>query len=533
MKKKTETGLKKKKTFPIRAIVAAFFFFIEVLCLIALVYFAVTLQVLSSFWWVPVIILFVLDFVLSIFILNTKVQVDFKLSWLVVVIILPFGGALLYLLFANKITTKKKKQLRFNKINKYLMNAKTDDTEFLNEIKEIDSNVYLISNYIDNNAFNSVYKNTEVNYYRYGQLGFPHMLEELKKAKRFIFLEYFIIEDGEMFNSIYKILVEKAKEGLDVRLIYDDFGSVSGVKRFFYKKATKDGIKCFAFNKVRPALDIRQNSRDHRKILIIDGVRGFTGGCNLADEYINKKKRFGDWRDNIVMFKGEAVNGLTALFLSSWSLMYKKEKDYKRDIFKKYSYYQNKELLTEDIKSSGYTQFMGELPFDGEDCAKTIILQMILKAKKSVKISTPYLILDNDIVNALTVAAKSGIDVSIVTPGIPDKKMVYTMSRSYYSILLISGVKIYEYTPGFNHAKIVTVDGEMSFTGTINLDFRSFYLHFENGVFLYKNDCQKDIDDDLNDMISKSKKIRENKYLKINIFRKIWWGILHIIAPLI
>ena len=531
--KKDKKVLKKKKMFPGRAIFCIGMFFLEVLAIIALVYFIITLQLFSDYWFIPFFALFAIDVVLAIFIMNSRVQVDFKLSWIVVLILFPFGGALIYLLFANKITTKKKKELRYNKINKYLMKAKVDSTEVLNEVEKENEDAYAIANYIDNNAFNSLYKNTEVTYFRYGQYGFPHMLEELKKAKKFIFIEYFIIENGEFFDSIYEILVEKAKEGVDVRLIYDDWGSVMNVKKHFYKECAKQGIKCFSFNSIRPLIDIRQNSRDHRKIMVIDGVRGFTGGCNLADEYINKVKRFGDWRDNIVMIKGEGVNGLTSLFLSSWSLMYKKEKDHSRDAFEQYSYETNKYLLTDNLKPSGYIQAVGEVPFDGEECARNVILNMISRAKKSIYISTPYLILDTELITALQNAAKSNINVCIVTPGIPDKKIVNSMGKSYYSSLLTAGVKIYEYTPGFNHAKVVVVDEEMAFTGTVNLDFRSLYLHFENGVFLYKNDCIKDIQSDLEDMVKDSKKVKESTYLKVNIFKKIRRGILHIIAPLI
>ncbi len=531
--KKNKKALKKKKIFPGRVIFCAGMFFLEVALLIALVYFVVTIQLFSDYWYIPFLLLFVIDFVLAVFIMNSRVQVDFKLSWIVVLILLPFGGALIYLLFANKVTTKKKKELRHNKINKYLCSAKVDSTETLNELEKDNIDAYAISNYIENNALNSLYKNTEVTYYRYGQYGFPHMLEELKKAKRFIFIEYFIIESGEMFDSIYEILLQKVKEGVDVRLIYDDFGSVKGVEKHFYKECAKQGIKCFAFNNIRPFLDIRQNSRDHRKIMVIDGVRAFTGGCNLADEYINKEERFGDWRDNIVMIKGEGVNGLTALFLSSWSLMYKKEKDHTRDDFKIYCYETNKDLLTETINTSGYIQAVGEVPFDSEESARNVILSMISRAKKSIYISTPYLILDSELITALQNAAKSNVNVCIVTPGIPDKKIVNSMGKSYYSELLTSGVKIYEYKPGFNHAKVVIVDEIMAFTGTVNLDFRSLYLHFENGVFLYKNDCLKEIQSDLEDMIKVGRKVKESTYLKVNIFRKIRWGILHIIAPLI
>jgi len=533
MKKFKREGPKKKKVPHIRVYTFALIFLIQIIALIGLIYLLVTYQALINYIWLPFLILYILDFVVSIFILNSKVESDFKTSWLVVIIIFPYGGVFLYLLFAHKTTTRKMRKLRFNKINYSLISGKIDCHNTLKEISDINEDAYIISSYLSNNCFASVFKNTSVKYFSYGQYGFPKMLEEIKKAKKFIFVEYFIIEDGYMFNSIYKLLKQKVKEGVDVRLIYDDFGSVKKIENYFFKKARSAGIRCFAFNRIRPTVDIRQNSRDHRKIMVIDGVVGFTGGCNLADEYINKVIRFGDWKDNIIMLKGEAVTGLTNLFLSNWNLMYRKTKFENPDILSEYSYYNNKQLLSEVIESDGYVQPFGEVPFDGEDGNKNTFISMIFKAKKSIFISTPYLILDSEIQSALCSAAKSGISVKIVTPGIPDKKIVYQMSRSYYPKLLLSGVKIYEYTPGFNHAKIIVVDDDMAVTGTVNFDYRSFYLHFENSVFLFNCSVIKDIKNDMIKMVDDSKEVDTNEYLTKPLYLRLFWGILRVFAPLI
>ncbi len=531
----TKKKKKKKKVihFPIKAFFCALVFFIELLLVILLAYFAITINAVGDYVYIPVILLFIVDFILGIFILNTKVQVDFKLSWVIVVLIFPFAGAILYILFANKITTKKKKELRYSKLNQYLISNKSDCKETIEEIKNENEEVASIAKYIDESCLSSIFKNSEVSYYNYGQKGFPFILEELKKAKRFIFLEYFIIANGVMFDAILDILKEKAKEGIDVRIIYDDFGSNKGRMPKTFKDARKNNIKCLSFNRLRPILDIRQNNRDHRKIIIIDGVIGFTGGCNLADEYINEEIRFGDWRDNICMVKGEAVDCLTSLFLSTWNILYSKKFNEQPLSFNEHCFKNNSDLMDKSITFSGYTTIFGEVPFDGEDGAKSVILSMISKAKKSIKISTPYLILDSELLTALSVAAKSGVDVSIVTPGIPDKKIVKFMSQSYYPTLIFAGCKIYEYTPGFNHAKVVLIDDEYALTGTVNLDYRSLYLHFENSIFLYKNNCLKDIVNDLDEMINASQLQDKNKYLNASIFKRIIWGILRLIAPLI
>ena len=405
---------------------------------------------------------------------------------------MPYAGAVLYLLYAQKITTKGKKALRRNIINKKLKEGRLDSSSTLDEIKKKDEDVYIVANKLYKQSYASIYKNTSFEYFPLGENGFPVMIEELKKAKKFIFFEYFIIESGYFFDDIYEILKQKVKEGVDVRMMYDDFGSVAKINSFFYKDARRNGIKCFPFNRLRPAVDIRQNSRDHRKILVIDGVVGFSGGCNIADEYINKIVRFGVRKDNIFMLKGEAVNGLTTLFLSNWML---NKKMFQEEDPKDYFYEKMKSIHPVVFApQEGYYQPFGEVPFDGE---------------------------------------KSGVDVRIVTPGIPDKKLVYSITRSYYANLLLNGVKIYEYTPGFNHAKIMVSDDKMAITGTTNLDFRSLYLHFEDSVLICLTPKIKEIRDDVLEMTKVGKKINVNDYLHIPLHKKIAWALLRIIAPLI
>lgn len=530
MKKEKNVQKAKKEIKGLRVVLSGLAFLLGT----ALVVVPLTLLVMSqdyaASFYVSLAILLVLDLTCGIFIANSDVQVDFKVSWLTVLLCLPYVGAFLYILFAQKVTTNRLKRRRINKINIQLMESADDTSETLNKLKDENQEAYFISRNIYKSALSGVYQNTTSEYFEFGELGFPKMIEELKKAKKFIFIEYYIIERGEFFDSIYNILKEKAKEGVDVRFVYDDFGAASKIEAQFFEEVRKDGIKCFAFNRVRPFVDIRQNSRDHRKILVIDGCVGFTGGCNLADEYINKVERFGVWKDNIIMLKGEGVNGLTNVFLTSWALNsnFKNVEDPKQFHFEN-----NKDLHPELVlKNDGYFQPFGETPFDGEDTCRDVYLGMINRAKRYCYLSTPYLIPDNELLTALKNAAKSGVDVRIITPGIPDKKMVFSATRSYYAKLLACGVKIYEYTPGFNHTKMMVCDDELALTGTCNFDLRSLYLQFENCVFIANSSVILDMKKDFDGMIEAGTKQNANEYLNKSIWRRIAWAFLRIIVPL-
>lgn len=519
---------KKRRPSKLRFFISLFAFLIGSAVLIAVFVVPFFIEPIKFYFLIPLCGLVILDFIFGLFILNSNSQINFRATWLAVVLVFPFIGIFCYLLFANKFTTKRMKIKRYNKINKSLKESQINSSLILNQLKDENGDAYSISNYLYKNTYSSIFNNTEMEYYSFGQYGFPEILKELKKAKRFIFIEYFIIAEGCMFDQIYKILKDKVSEGVDVRLIYDDFGSVGRVHANFYKQAIKDGIKCYAFNRIRPLVDIRQNSRDHRKIIVIDGIVGFTGGCNLADEYINVLKRFGVWRDNFIKLKGKGVNGLTNLFLSSRSLFVKEDLEPN-----KYSYLTNCDLEVNNIVSQSIVVPFGEAPFDGEDGARNTFLQLISRAKKYIYISTPYLIPDEETITAIQIAAKSGIEVIIVTPGIPDKKMVYSVTRSYYAKLLLAGVRIYEYTPGFNHTKMIVVDDIMAITGTINMDYRSFYLHFENGVYLYNDECIIDMKNDILDMVKVGKEQTKEEYLNKPLIKRIIWSFLRLFAPLI
>lgn len=356
---------------------------------------------------------------------------------------------------------------------------------------------------------------------------FPVLVHELEQAKHFIFIEYFIINDGVMWHTILNILEKKAKEGVDVRLIYDGFGCLTTLPYKYDEEMRKHGIKCEVFNRFRPILNIIQNNRDHRKICVIDGWTGFTGGINLADEYINQRKRFGHWKDTAVMLKGDGVWNMTAMFLYMWGIVSR------TDTSSDFGNYVPHRWHPEQFEGSGYVQPFCDSPLDDEVVGENVYLNIINRAKNYVYICTPYLIIDNEMMTALCLAAKSGVDVRIMTPGIPDKKMVFLLTQSYYKQLLESGVKIYEYQPGFLHAKSFVCDDKVGVVGTINLDYRSLYLHFEDGVWLYKNDVVLDIRNDFLETLEYCSSIDLEFCLKRNITVRAMQNILRVFAPLL
>lgn len=425
-------------------------------------------------------------------IVNSRMDAAYKIIWLVVMVLVPVLGATLYLLFANKKFSKKEKKSVGNvhkELDKFMSYSSKGVLKKIDPDKE--PNAYNIARYIHSNGRTNIFDNTETTYYPWGEDVFPVMLEKLRNAKHYIFMEYFIIEQGHFWNSILDILIEKAKAGLDVRVMYDDLGCMNTLPNDYDQYLESVGIKCCVFAPIRPFLDIRMNNRDHRKILVIDGHTGFTGGINIADEYINEKIRFGKWKDNAIMLHGNGVFGLTSLFLETWSRLKNEEVvDFNQYLSTKYL------DETTSFKSDGFVQAYGSIPYTFETIGLNVYQDIIFRAKKYLYISTPYLILNDEMMNAIKMAAKNGVDVRLLTPHIPDKKIVFGITRSFYRQLVEAGVRIYEYVPGFVHAKTFIADDEMATVGTINLDYRSLFLHSENGVFLYKTKSIKDIKKD-------------------------------------
>ena len=370
-----------------------------------------------------------------------------------------------------------------------------------------------------------VYRNTATKYYESGEAMFPDMLAALESAEHFIFLEYFIIEEGHMFHQIEDILEKKVKEGVEVRLIYDDVGCIGTLPPRYYKQLQKKGIKCAAFNPFRPLLSVIMNNRDHRKIFVVDGAVGFTGGINLADEYINEVKRFGYWKDTGVRIEGEAVWSLTSMFLSMWNYIVHSTEDYSR--------FMPAQHQKAPFENDGFVQPYGDSPLDHENVGENIYLNIINRAKNYVYIFTPYLIIDHEMLTALCNAAKDGVDVRIVTPGIPDKKMIFLLTQSYYAPLIQSGVKIYQYTPGFIHAKCFVCDDEIATVGSVNLDFRSLYLHFECGVFFYRSAVVAQVKEDCLNTFACSEQMTAEFCRNRPVPVRLLQSVLRLLAPLL
>jgi cardiolipin synthase len=361
-----------------------------------------------------------------------------------------------------------------------------------------------------------------VTYYPLGEAKFEAMLTELEKARKYIFLEYFIVEEGYMWGRILDILIRKVKEGVDVRVMYDGLCDMTTLPTHYWKLLQKQGIQAKAFSTLKPVLSTDLNYRDHRKILVIDGETAFNGGVNLADEYINKIDRFGHWKDTAIMLKGPAVQSFTAMFLQMWNVD-EEEPDYKDFI----GY-----TAEPPEDASGFVMPYYENPLDDVKTAEMVYIDILSRAEKYVHIMTPYLILDDELKTALCLAAQRGTDVKLILPGIPDKKMAYSLAKTHYRVLHEAGVKIYEYTPGFVHAKVFVSDDVRAVVGTINLDYRSLYHHFECATYMYKTDCIKEIEEDYSRTLEKCRQANEETIKNEKFSRKLLGSIAKILAPL-
>ena len=458
-----------------------------------------------------------------VWIINQGTNPVFKLAWIIPILLFPVLGGLFYLFFGgNKLSNRTRKRMRY--MEDKSREAMTARHEVLDDIRIVSQQAAIQSRYIEKYSFYPPYSNTYTEYLSTGEKKFEKLKEALEKAEKFIFLEYFIIEEGKMWNSILDILEEKVKQGVDVRLIYDDFGCLLKLPYKYYQKLEAMGIQCAVFNPLVPVLYARMNNRDHRKIAVIDGHTGFTGGINLADEYINEIEIHGYWKDTAIMVKGEAVWNLTVMFLSMW--------DYIKGIDEDFSRYRDHIPLQEATEGYGYVQPFADGPLDEEPVSETVYLNLINKAVDYVYITTPYLIIDNEMVTALTSAAKGGVDIRIITPHLADKVLVHEVTKSYYRILIESGVKIYEYTPGFIHSKTFASDDEYGVVGTINMDYRSLFLHFECGVWMYKSSSVIDIKEDFLDTLKVCRQITIQEVRNIKWYRAVAGSVLRVFAPM-
>lgn len=464
----------------------------------------------------------ILSAITVVHILNEKVDPSFQLVWVVPVLVFPIFGALLYIFVQLQIGTKFI-GLRLHKLSGQTKKYLEQDEAIRHGLEDRDESMARLCTYLDSVAGFPVYQNTEATYFPLGEDKFEEMKRQLEKAEKFIFMEYFIVEEGKMWNAILEILERKVKQGVEVRFMYDGMCSIVLLPYSYPEKLKKVGIKCKMFAPIKPMLSTHQNNRDHRKILVIDGHTAFTGGVNLADEYINERERFGHWKDTAVMLKGDAVRSFTMMFLQMWNIDEKQPEQYERYLLPL------QETKREEL---GFVCGYGDSPFDGEYIGEEVYLEFLHTAKQYVHIMTPYLILDNAMIRALTYAAKSGIETVIIMPHIPDKKYAYLLARTYYEELLKAGVRIFEYTPGFVHAKMFVSDDTRAVVGTINLDFRSLYLHFECAAMMVGNPVVTDIEKDFQDTLAKCQEMTLEDCRKYGAGKRMIGKFLRIFAPL-
>ena len=455
----------------------------------------------------------------------------YRLMWLLIVFLLSFSGALFYLMWGHRHVPKRQRKV-FLEVESRANEVLQQDPSIIEALKEQDRNSYQSSYYLLKNNFSPVYAGNDVKYYPIGDAFYPDFIEALKGAEKFIFMQYFIVEEGQMLDEVLEILREKAAQGVDVRFIWDGFGSLFTLPRGYEEKLREYGIRCYIFSPLEftPHLSDYSmlNHRDHRKITVVDGEIAFSGGLNIADEYINLKERFGLWKDTAFRIKGQAAYSLTVTFLRTWDFVSGSETEF-------YQYAPSLPMPQPgDLTlQKGYVQPYWDSPLDEENVSANAYLNVIRHATDYVYISTPYLILDFEMMTALTLAAKSGVDVRILTPGIPDKPMIYMLTRSNYPALLRGGVRIYEYTPGFNHAKMYVSDDRVALVGSVNMDYRSLYLHFENGACFYGGNIVAQTKQDMLECFAQSKEIHWEDTQNKPVWVRIVQMVIRIFSPLL
>lgn len=446
--------------------------------------------------------------------------VEFKTPLIMLILAFPIVGMCMLLMIERKGTTRRMRQ-RFSGIHKEKANYLLPDQTVLTKLDICDAGIANQFRYLERTEGFPAYEDSKIEFFPEAKDAYRILLESVKTAKEFIFLEYHAIEDSTAFHELRNLLVQKVRNGVEVRILYDDVGSIGFLNGSFKKKMEALGIRCRVFNKISPAFRLFMNNRDHRKITVVDGRTAFTGGYNPADEYFDITRPYGKWKDTGVKIVGNAVNSMTEMFLAMWNSSDETPEDFSK-------YYRNNER----IEGQGFIQPYADNPLDESYVGENVYMNMIKNAKRTLYVTTPYLILSHAMKRELTMAAERGIDIRILTPGIPDKKIIYRVTRSYYEGLVKHGVRIYEYTPGFLHAKQMVADDEAAVVGTINMDYRSFYHHFENAVLMYRTEAIHKISDDFEHMFLVSREVteeyrdgRKRRFLFLD-------DILRLIAPL-
>ena len=508
--------VRKEVTYiPVRYIIAALITLFEIAAIIGIV--------VALCYYVPYfyILAYITTFAVELKIIASDDNPDYKVPWMLIVLLLPVAGFMLYFLFSSR-TLKKKYVKRLNDIKDRSYHK--DDSELLERLSAEDPDAGSQAKMLCSIAETHLFTDTKQTYLPIGEEYCGSLLCDLEKAEKFIYMEYFIIEEGKFWNSILDILKAKAKQGVEVKLVYDDIGCMMTLPGNYAKILKAEGIDATPFSRLRGNADSEFNNRSHRKITVIDGVVGYTGGINLADEYINEIERFGHWKDVGIRLEGQGVWELTKLFLIDYGINVKAMPKVGQDIFPDCS----------GIKGDGYVIPFGDgpNPLYRRRVGKSVLQNMLADANDYVYMTTPYLIIDNDLCASIENAALRGVDVRIITPHIPDKKLVFEMTRSYYHRLMEAGVKIYEYEPGFIHGKSYVADGKYAMIGTINLDYRSLVHHFENGVWMYGCESVKDLKADIDDTLSRSVRVTP-EMLKTNLLMQFFRAVVRIFAPML
>lgn len=485
---------------------------------------AVLIAVASSYSFIFLIIAAIVDSVAVASIINRDANPEFKVTWVIVVIVLPLLGSLLYMIFYRRRMTKKEEKFLedvFAKINLF----RKGEGAFRMMRRRSPLAAGKARAIMNDDPLAEVYTNSSSVFFPTGEEMFKSMVDELKSAEKFIFLEYFIIDMGDLWDEIHGILVEKAAEGVEVRLLFDDFGCMHTLPPYYEFTLRQEKIKAQRFARVSPKMSAVHNNRDHRKICVIDGRVGYTGGVNIADEYINKRSRFGYWKDGGIMLRGDAVAGLMKHFLSGW--------DFNEGRIGEYDEYFNSVKPAPYSDGGYYMPFgSGPAPIYERPAGKNAFLNLINQARNYVYITTPYLIIDYDLTQSLCNAALRGVDVRIITPGIPDKKNVKIMTKSSYPYLMKAGVKIYEYLPGFIHEKTFVCDDKYAVIGTINFDYRSLVHHFENAVWIYASPTVETARDEFLKTVEESEIVGE-KRSRLTLSEWVMKNAIRLFAPLL
>lgn len=498
----------------LRAVIVGLSFFLQIAIMILLAMYLMRYSI---------IVYFVLEIfsVITVFALVNNAE-SYKMSWIIIILILPVAGIFLYFMWGRKrVNSKYFTRLRAS--DEKMMNSLKQDENVVQELEKQHPNKVQISRYLRKEGF-PIYNHTQATYYKVGEDVLAAMLEDIKTAKKFIFMEYFIVAEGKVWNDILEVLTQKVQEGVEVKLLFDDFGTLRINTHAFRKELKRRGIEMCIFNPIhQDVFRMTFNYRNHKKITVIDGDIAYTGGFNLADEYANYIVRFGHWKDSGIRLYGEGVYSFTCFFLDMWRFASNnndmKDEDYKPEVH---------------VDNPGYVQpFMGGPHRNPHNPTEGAYTRMINKARDYIYITTPYLVLDQKMLEDLTSAAESGVDVSIIVPKIYDKWYVYMVNVSNYGKLMEAGVHIYEYTPGFIHAKNIIADDECAICGTINTDYRSFYLHYECGVFLSEMDAIKDMKADFLNTVKLCEEMNLESWSKRPIGNRIMQAALKILSPLL